>query len=250
MIRLALILATLAGAPALADPAQITILGEVHDNPDAHLGQAAALSALRPTAVVLEMLTPEEAAQVRADPARLPAIWAATNWPDFALYAPVFAAAGDAVIIGAAAPRDRIMAVHGDGPAAHFGPEAARFGLDADLPPAQQAAREAMQFDAHCKAMPIEMMAGMVAVQRFRDALMAQAALRALAEHGAPVAVIAGNGHARTDWGIPAAIARAAPDVTTHATAFAEVDDGTPYDAVTIVPPAPRDDPCAALTKN
>lgn len=170
--------------PVMADPAaEIVILGEVHDNPDAHLGQAGALRALRPTAVV-------------------------------------------------------------------FGADAARFGLDAALPEDQQEKRMQLQFEAHCGAMPLEMMAGMVAVQRYRDAVFARAALEALETYGPPVAVIAGNGHARTDWGIPAVIAKAAPDVTTHAIGFVENDFGMPFDDTRIVPPAERDDPCATLTSN
>ncbi|MFT6104979.1 MAG: hypothetical protein ACJA1E_001405, partial [Paracoccaceae bacterium] len=44
--------------------AQITLLGENHDNAGHHLGQARALRAIAPRAVVLEMLTPEQAARV------------------------------------------------------------------------------------------------------------------------------------------------------------------------------------------
>ncbi len=247
-MRLAALLFCLA-APALAQPAaDIVILGEVHDNPDAHRGQARAIADLRPTAVVFEMLTAEDAARADADRSRLPDAWEASGWGNFALYAPIFDALGDARIIGAAAPRDAVRAVYSDGAAALFGPEAARYGLDTPLPPGQQEAREEMQFAAHCEAMPREAMAGMVAVQRYRDAVFARAALDALADHGPPVAVIAGNGHARTDWGIPAAIARAAPDVTTRAIGFVEAGTDAPFDEAHLVPPAPRDDPCASLT--
>ena len=51
-MRFATLLLCLA-APALSQPAaDIVILGEVHDNPDAHLGLAAVLEELQPTAVV------------------------------------------------------------------------------------------------------------------------------------------------------------------------------------------------------
>ena len=238
--------APLAG-PDDAKRHDIVILGEVHDNRDAHLGQAAELRALAPTAVVFEMLTPEEARTADADRAEIPRIWAASNWPDYALYAPVFAALGEARIIGAATPRPVISSVYRDGPVASFGEDAARFGLDAPLPPEQLATRLEMQFKAHCEAMPREMMSGMVNVQRFRDAVFARAALDALETYGSPVAVIAGNGHARADWGIPAAIVRAAPDVTVRSVAFVEAKTDTPYDEVNIVPPAEREDPCLAL---
>ena len=247
-MRLATLLFCLA-APALAQaPAEIVILGEVHDNPDAHLGQAAMIAEIQPTAVVFEMLTADEAARVDADRSLAEEAWTASGWSDFEIYAPIFDALGNARIIGAAAPRDSVRTVYTDGAAAVFGPGAARFGLDTPLPEDQQALREDMQFAAHCEAMPRDMMAGMVAVQRYRDAVFARAALDALDTHGAPVVVIAGNGHARTDWGIPAMIARAAPGVTTHAIGFVEAGTDTPFDETRTVPPARRDDPCASLT--
>ncbi|WP_370222763.1 ChaN family lipoprotein, partial [Pararhodobacter marinus] len=39
-------------------PAQILVLGEVHDNPQHHRNQARAIRAQSPAAVVWEMLTP------------------------------------------------------------------------------------------------------------------------------------------------------------------------------------------------
>lgn len=249
-MRLLTLLFCLAG-PALAQPAaDIVILGEVHDNPDAHLGQAAALQELRPTAVVFEMLTTAQAARADADRAQIAAAWEDSGWLDYAIYAPIFDALGDARIIGAAAPRDTISSVYSDGAAALFGPDAARFGLDQPLPPGQQTARETLQFTAHCKTMPAEMMPAMVAVQRYRDAAFARTALETLEKYGAPVALITGNGHARTDWGVPALIARAAPDVTTHAIAFLEAATDIPYDEIRLVPPVERDDPCKPLIEN
>jgi|TARA_R110002051_G_scaffold103335_3_gene175130 uncharacterized iron-regulated protein len=249
-MRLTALLLALA-LPAMANPAaDIVLLGEVHDNPDAHLGQAAALRDLRPTAVVFEMLTAEDAIRADANRSQIAAAWDASGWRDFPIYAPIFDALGEARIVGAAAPRKAVRSVYSEGAAALFGADAARFGLDADLPEEQQKLRMQLQFEAHCEAMPLERMAGMVAVQRYRDAVFARAALEALEIYGPPVAVIAGNGHARTDWGVPAVIAKAAPEVTTHAIGFVEDDTGMPFDDIRIVPPAERDDPCATLKSN
>lgn len=237
--------------PAVAEPAaDIVILGEVHDNPDAHLGQAGALRALRPRAVVFEMLTAPEAARADADRTQIAAAWEASGWRDFSIYAPIFDALGEAHIVGAAVPRAAVRSVYSEGAAALFGEDAARFRLDEALPEEQQKLRLQLQFNAHCEAMPLEMMPGMVEVQRYRDAVFARAALDALQAYGPPVAVIAGNGHARTDWGVPAIIASAAPDVTTHAIAFTENDAGVPYDEIRIVPATERDDPCRSLKTN
>ena len=232
------------GNGEFATEAEIVILGEVHDNPDAHKEQANAIAALRPTAVVFEMLTPEGGMKANQDPDAIAGIWAKSDWPDFALYAPIFAALDSAKIIGAAAPRESIRSVYTDGSAALFGQEAEQYGLTEPLDPMQQAARETMQFEAHCKAMPLEMMAGMVDIQRYRDALFARAAVDALNRFGAPIAVVAGNGHARTDWGIPAVLARAAPDVAVKSIGFVEADGDMPFDHTHIVPPANRSDPC------
>lgn len=249
-MRLATLLFCLA-TPVLAQPtAEIVLLGEVHDNAEAHLGQAAALAELKPSAVVFEMLTPEEARTIDANRASAAAVWAETSWPDFSLYAPLFEALGEARILGAAAPRSEIRAVYAEGAAARFGPEAARFGLAEALPEAQQAQREEMQFQAHCQAMPREMMGGMVSVQRYRDALFARAALEALETYGPPVALIVGNGHARTDWGIPAALRAAAPEVTSHAIGFVEGTTEIPFDEIRQVPPAKRADPCKQLIQD
>ena len=250
MLRRTLAVLALIGSASVAKAApDIVVLGEVHDNADAHLGQAAEIRSLQPTAVVFEMLSPEDAAAADADSSKLPEIWARGNWYDYAIYAPLFEALGEARIVGAATPRPVISQVYQDGAAAHFGEAAVRFGLDQPLDPAQQAARVEMQFEAHCQAMPREMMGGMVEVQRYRDAVFAQAALEALERHGPPVAVITGNGHARKDWGVPAVIQRAAPNVTVRSVAFAESEPDAPYDAVTIVPPAERDDPCLVFKK-
>lgn len=238
--------------------ADIVLLGEVHDNAAHHLGQAKLMAEIAPTAVVFEMLTPDQAAQVNADSrSDLDALaqqigWAESGWPDFALYRPVFEAAGQTPLFGAALPRDRVRAAFESGAAEVLGAEAGRFGLDAPLPQAEQEARAALQFAAHCEAMPMEMMGGMVEAQRLRDAAFSATTLEALATYGAPVVVITGNGHARKDWAMPALIARAAPDTTVHVVGFVEApaEGGDPrYDTTIVTAPADRPDPCAAFNK-
>ncbi|MBE2275928.1 MAG: ChaN family lipoprotein [Rhodobacteraceae bacterium] len=241
--------------------AEITLLGEIHDNPQHHLNQARAVAAILPRALVFEML-PEGVAPDPAagrDAAALAAAigWNGRGWPDFALYAPIFAAAPQARIYGAELPRPEVRRAIGDGAAAVFGPRAARFGLTEPLPEAllQDALDE--QFAAHCGAMPREALSGMVEAQRLRDAALARAALRALEETGGPVAVIAGAGHVRRDRGLPFVLAAAAPGVTVLAVGqgeSAESADSTaapadlPFDLWLLTPPAPREDPCAAFS--
>lgn len=241
--------------PATAIAQDVVILGEVHDNPAHHAEQAARVAALKPRALVFEMLTPDQAARVTpdliADPEAMAGAlgWDESGWPDFAMYHPIFAAAPEAAIHGALVPREVARAVFETGPADAFGADAAAYGLSGPLPPEEQAAREALQLAAHCDALPEEMLPGMVAVQRLRDATLARAVVAAMAETGGPVAVITGNGHARRDWGVPAYLARVAPDLDVFV--LGQTEDGAPlqggFDAVLSAPAVARPDPCAAF---
>lgn len=256
--------AILAAPFAFADPsppdaarsADVVFLGELHDNPGHHQTQADWTEALQPAALVFEMLTPEQAAKVTADNRGSQEVlqdvlgWEEAGWPDFAMYHPIFAAAPEAAIYGAAVPRDQIRGLMQQELTDVLGQaDAARFGLDQPLPGDQQALREDMQGRAHCDALPGEMLPMMVSVQRLRDAALARAALEAHAQTGGPVVVITGNGHARTDWGAPFYVRQADADLTLFALGQGEdgrAPDGT-FDTVTDSPAVDRGDPCDAF---
>jgi len=235
--------------------ADIVILGEVHDNPLHHLAQAKSIAAIKPKAVVFEMLSPEQAAKVTpellTDQSELGAMldWESSGWPDFALYYPVFAAIGEVQVFGAARPRDDVRKVFEQGAAAVFGPTSERFGLKESLPEKQLTQRMQEQFDAHCEAMPLEMMGGMVEAQRFRDAAFGEVVIQAYEETGGPVVLIAGNGHARSDWGVPAMLLVGAPDLSVLTVGFLEApaEDEPPFDLWVMTEPAIREDPCLAF---
>ena len=146
---------------------------------------------------------------------------------------------------GIAAVRDAMER----GAAAAFGEGAAGYGLADPLPPEEQATREAGQLATHCNALPEATLPGFVEAQRLRDAAFARAVLEALEAHGPPVVLIAGNGHARTDWGVPAALARVAPEVSVLSVGQFEGAEGPPVDVAvtTDAPPGERPDPCAAF---
>lgn len=251
-----LLLALAQPLPARSASADIVILGEVHDNRATHLAQARRIEALRPTAVVFEMLTPQAAERVmaadRTDPAAIAeaARWHETRWPPFELYAPVFLAAREAAILGMAVTREDARKAMFLGAnrvfGAVFGADGARFGLDLALPPDEQGAREALKARTHCGALPPVLLRGFVEAQRLRDAALALSALSALATHGPPVVVIAGHGHARTDWGVPRLIAFADPHVTVHSVGYVETPDDAPFDETVLVPATPRGDPCGS----
>jgi uncharacterized iron-regulated protein len=89
-------------------PADIVILGEVHDNAVHHAHQAIAIEAIAPKAVVFEMLTDSQAAEVtperlQSEDALAAALgWEDAGWPDFSIYYPVFLAAREALLLSAA----------------------------------------------------------------------------------------------------------------------------------------------------
>lgn len=249
----ALICTGCAAQPDRFADADIVILGEIHDNPEHHRRQAELIEQLQPSAVALEMLSPEQARRantVRARDARLAEElnWRDSGWPDFALYQPVFEAIGSRPIYGMALPVEAVNRAVIDGAAAVFD-DAAAFGLDRPLPASQQAAREAHQQDVHCGLLPRTLLPGMVEAQRLRDAAFAQTALTALRETGGPVVVITGSGHARRDWGMPALIAVAAPRVRVTSVGQFEEEPvpGAPYDVWLVARPTPRPDPCESF---
>ncbi|OWJ78563.1 ChaN family lipoprotein [Haematobacter genomosp. 1] len=257
----------IAAAPVAADavlparlddlpPAEVILLGEVHDNPRHHENQARAVAALKPKALVFEMLTPAQAdlvtpqARQSSDALALATGWATSGWPDFSLYWPIFAAAPEAAILGAGVTREDMAGLREKGAAALFGPEAHRFALDRPLPAEAQQAAEEEQRLAHCDMLPGDLLPMMVDAQRLRDAALARATLRALAEHGPPVVVIAGSGHVRAG-AVPAMLKTAAPDL--RVISVGQVEEGAaaqqPFDLWIVTPPEPRDDPCASLRK-
>ena len=81
----------------------------------------------------------------------------------------------------------------------------ARYQLDA-LPGPLLAAQETEVRDSHCGALPEPLVSPMAKAQIARDVVMAET-LRAHAANG--VVLIAGNGHVRTDIGVPFWLRRA-----------------------------------------
>ena len=121
-------------------------------------------------------------------------------------------------------------------------------GLDRQRPALLEAQEN--EIDAgHCHALPREHLPAMARAQLARDAVMAGV----LREHGAQgVVLLAGDGHARRDIGVPAWF-----DPATLARVFAVgfLEGGEPappasaFDAVVITDAAPRPDQCATLRR-
>ena len=240
------------------------MLGEVHDNALHHINQARIVEALNPAALVFEMIEPADALEVtpemRGNSVLLEETlqWNSRGWPDFSMYYPILSAAPEAAIFGASLPRETVRQAVSKGAASVFGDAASLFGVDNDLPPDQLEQRIKLQQEAHCGALPEDLLPGMVEAQRLRDAALAKATIAAWAqaEDGAagPVVVITGNGHAREDWGVPAMLRRyfaEDPDIDIRSLGQFEVEapSDAAYTLTTETPAAEREDPCAAFAK-
>lgn len=255
-----LVAVTATACPAEEFPrADIVFLGEVHDNPAHHAWQAEAVDALNPKAIVWEMLDSAEVSaitpEILDDRAALDEAlgWSGTGWPDFAMYHPIFTAEPEAAHYGAELPRERARAVMQEGrTSVELANEDLAALLATDLPPEEEEERLVLQQAAHCGALPPEMLPQMVDVQRVRDTLLAEAAIRALEETGGPVAVITGNGHARLDWGAGALAVAALEGTGATVFAVAQGEEGAPipdgiFDLVRSEPAVDRGDPCDAF---
>lgn len=229
----------------------VLIIGEYHDNPGHHARQQNAVNEIAPKAVVFEMLTPTEAAALSDIPRNVDAMRAATDgfhWGNIADYAAIFAVSP--VIVGAAVPRKDVRAAFETSAAAVFGPDAKLYGLTDPLPAEEQAEREAAQFAAHCDAMPLAMMGGMVQAQRLRDAAFARSVIDAIETYGSPVVLITGNGHARVDWGVPVYLNRVRPDLNVESIGQGDersAPEGSYSFTLQSTAAPQRDDPCAAF---
>jgi hypothetical protein len=141
--------------------------------------------------------------------------------------------------------------------------ESARLGLDSELPAPLVEALSRELVDSHCGALPPQAIGGMAVAQRYRDAHQADAALAAAARHGSAI-LLAGNGHVRTDRGVPWHIRRRAPETPIVSLMILEVEDGNTAplayvprapdgrpvaDLVIFTPRAARGDPCQVLRK-
>ncbi|NRF65530.1 ChaN family lipoprotein [Aquincola sp. S2] len=233
----------LRGAPPLL------LLGEVHDNAAQHALRARALAALltngaRP-ALLMEQFDREQqaaldaaAAAPHATPATL--ISAAGrggwHWPH---YEPVLALAlAHALpIVAANVSRSDARRIIAEGLSAH--------GFDAAVPEDLMALQVAAIVRGHCGHLDAAGARRLAPAQIARDQFMA----RQLTVHAARGAVLlAGNGHVRSDAGVPRWLAPAQRE-RSLAIGLLEHGDETAgrFDRALHTPPQPRPDPCAAM---
>lgn len=247
-------------------PARYVLLGEVHDNAGHHRLHRALLAALvlegRRPAIAMEQFDREyHPALQRAqnEPAPTPESLKTAGRVDtqgwnWSYYEPIIRLVLDhqLPILAANLSRADAFRLSTEGAAAVLGAAAvSALQLDQPLPDAARLKLEQEIDDGHCGKAPRNILPGMVAAQRARDAIMAQT----LQAH-APAVLIAGNGHVRRDFGVPHYLAHYPRGDDVRVVGFVEVDAvqlaptnyvtaGAPeYDYIAFTPPTPRPDPC------
>ena len=259
------------------------LLGEIHDNPAHHRARAwivenmAASRRDWPPAVVFEQIRADQQAALGrfrhlkgsdGGPAGSDDLfrlleWEASGWPAAQIYKPLF----DAVLArrlpfyAGSPPRERVHAVTRDGWTVLSKEERTRLRLNEPMPRLLLEALQADLKDSHCGLLPESVLAGMSDAQRYRDAYLADALLAAAQEHGSAI-LIAGNGHVRSDRGVPWHLRLRAPRTRVASLLLVEVEDGktdpatyVPLDPdgeraadyLIFTPRAERSDPCAQL---
>ncbi len=252
---------------------QIALVGEVHDNAEHHKFRARQLEPISVRSVVFEQLRTDQQPAIdafmalpkgkRTLDAFLGAVeWDASGWAKYD-YKPLLEAviAADLPIYAGDPPKELIRKAAKEGRGALAAEERQRLGLDTPLDPSLHDAALAELEASHCGAMPKSAFGGMAFAQRLRDATLADVALKANERHGA-VTVFAGNGHVRSDRGVPWYLRLRAPGLPVTATMLVEVEngktdpeayvprgpDGKPAaDSIVFTPRAAREDPCAAF---
>ncbi len=221
---------------AILTDADFVILGEKHDNARHHAIQAELVDTLgaagRLRTVAFEMFPRDRQLaitrhlQAGGSAAALAAAvdWADLGWGPWTWYGPIVHAAVDHGAIVTAADLDgtEVRAVYRDGFDVFSDPFVERTGLGEALAADDQAAREAAMVEAHCGHALGDGATSMVAVQRARDAMMAdRLATLAGREQGV---LVTGNGHADVGLGVPPVLARLRPNATVVSLGLVEVE--------------------------
>lgn len=257
----------------------IVLLGEMHDNGAQHAFRASLLRAVvtdlaegklqRPPALVFEHIRTDQAAALQTRPARTTAgardllerlDWKSSGWPSAELFLPIFevAVTHGLPILPGHPTQAEVRDVARRGLTALSADTASRLGLDVPLPEALQNSLLDELEASHCGIMPRTAFTNMALAQRYRDAHLAAVLMQAAKMHAAAI-LLAGNGHVRTDRGVPSYLARMAPDRKVMSVMLMEVSEGVTdaaayvtrdptgepaADFVILTPRADRPDPC------
>lgn len=220
--------------------ADFVLLGETHTNPDHHRLQRKVIERMvaagRRPAVVFEMFERDNQPAIDRVRSRFPhaadRIARETNmrkrgW-SWRLYKPLVETVLDneLPLFGADLSQPQVREIVMQGLKALDADLRKSLALDEPLAPSVIATMRADIVAAHCGHAPEQMLDGMVAAQRARDAMLAYGLTEHADRDGA--VLIAGSGHVRNDSGAPAYLRRSAPHETIISVTFTEVDQNKP----------------------
>ena len=251
--------------PVVETAPRLLLLGEVHDNAAGHALRLRHLQGYvdgtAHVAIAMEQFDREHQADLDAAMARCRdaacVIEAAapdkSGWT-WDHYAPVIQLAldHDLPLLAANLSRAEASAVVKGGFGAALSPELqAKYALDT-LPEALLAAQIEEVREGHCNMLPESLLEPMARAQIARDVVMADTVLGALAGDSRPdfVFLLAGNGHVNRDVGVPHWLIASGSGEQLVATGYLEQgneDERRHFDNAYLVPPAEREDPCAAF---
>lgn len=230
----------------------VVLLGEVHDNAAQHALRLQAFEAWLATgarpALVMEQFDRQRQGLIdelrqRTPPPDAEALVAAAGGPgwDWRFYRPFVALAlqHELPIVAANVSRDEARRVMREGLQAS--------GFDGDVPAPLLAELAADIEDSHCGMLDTATARRMALAQVARDQAMAAAVER---HAGRGAVLLAGNGHVRTDAGVPRWLS---PATRARSEAIGLLEDGAEgrgeYDRVLRTARQPREDPCAAMRR-
>ncbi len=247
-----MLLASCAQAPSsgLYFSQPVVLLGEVHDNELQHSVRLQAFrdwlaTGARPALVMEQFdrdrqgaIDERRAKNPRPDADALIAVAGGTGW-HWSFYRPFIALAleYDLPVVAANVSRDEARRVMRDGLEAT--------GFRASVPPEVLVLLAKSIEESHCGMVDADAARLMALAQVARDQAMA-AAVEAHSSRG--VLVLAGNGHVRTDAGIPRWLSS---QTRAHSEAIGLLEEETPdpgrFDRVVVTAPQAREEPCESM---
>ena len=268
--------------------ARFILLGEVHDNPDHHRLQAWAIRTIgahkRRPAIVLEMFNDAQAPALKwfydesenccrivlARDLFKAVVWSKSGWPSATIYQPIVEAALSvhARLLPGSLTRADVRAYAKKGTLQLSATRQKQLGLQQPLPTPLAHALKTELKDSHCGMLPERALPAMMRVQRLRDAVMADRLAQALKqsdEREKHAILVAGNGHVRSDRGVPVVLQRIAVGqkvvVVTQAEVAPDQADPASYAPaapagraathyIWFTPAAKRTDPCDEMRRH
>ncbi|MBL1275137.1 MAG: ChaN family lipoprotein [Ectothiorhodospiraceae bacterium] len=247
------------------------LLGETHDNPVHHQGQAWVIEQLsvngRPAQVAFEMIAQQQGEFIAGKDFETADVLIAalghvpSTWDYERFYKPVFERALEAGygVYAANYDRDKIMSIAREG--VEKIPPSVKHKMDSTVLSDEQIAASRKEIEgSHCGMINDIMTASMMLVQRAKDALMAQS----MESSSAVNVLIAGSGHVRNDRGVPVYLPQAdgkkivtiawvevqleMRDVASYADYWGSQQ--LPFDYVWFTPRVDRPDPCVQFREH